>query len=161
MSGFVFVALAGLLAQDPGAAHPSTLRLYQPPAIRPFEPPSDFGRELEQGDAEEAPHRAEPLAPAMVGAYAGDYEYSPSTAEAAYTQGVAAAELRMDATAGPLDGAWRAGDYRLVLSDPGDGRPVEGAWARDGRMGTAVVEGDRVVLRGAGATVARRDLTRP
>ena len=161
MSGFIVVALAGLLSQDPGAAHPSTLRLYQPPAIRPFEPPSDFGREQEQGDAGEAPHRAEPLAPVAVAAYDGDYEYAPSTAETAYSQGVTAAELRMDATAGPLDGAWRAGAVRLVLSDPGDGRPVEGAWARDGRMGTAVVEGDRVVLRGAGASVARGDLTRP
>jgi hypothetical protein len=67
----------------------------------------------------------------------------------------------MDATAGPLDGAWRAGEYRLVLSDPGDGRPVEGAWARDGRMGTATVEGDRVTLEGAGVTLDRRRLTRP
>jgi hypothetical protein len=160
MSGFIVVALAGLLMQDAGAVHPSTLRLYQPPAIRPFEPPSDFGREPEQGDAEEAAHRAEPLAPVAVAAYDGDYEYAPSAAEAAYSQGVAAAELRMDATAGPLDGAWRAGEYRLVLRDPGAGRPVEGAWARDGRGGAAVVEGERVVLRGAGVTLERRALSR-
>jgi hypothetical protein len=160
MSGLIVAAVAGLLSQDPGAAHPSTLRLYQPPAIRPFEPPSDFGREMEEGDAGDAPQRPEPLAPVAVSAYAGDYEYTPSAAEAAYSQGVASAEIRTDAGAGPLDGSWRAGDYRLVLSDPGDGRPVEGAWARDGRMGTATVDGDRVTLEGAGVTIERRRLTR-
>lgn len=161
----------GLAAQDPPGAPASdpvpavpAERLYAPPPVRPFEPPSDFGRETPEGDAAARPFRA-PIAGAVpVDAYAGEYEAEPTAAEAGYAQGVAGAELSMDALAGPLDGRWSVIDadgrplLRLVLDDPGPGLAVEGAWrdARGSDRGVAV-SGQRsprlvdLILHGGGA----------
>ena len=40
------VLAAGLTLQTPYGALEATPETYQPPVVRPFEPPSDFGREL-------------------------------------------------------------------------------------------------------------------
>lgn len=153
MSGFIVVALAGLLAQQ-AAPHPSTLRLYEAPAIRPFEPPSDFGREAAQGDGETEAHRRPLEVPVTVDAYARSYEFSPGDTESAYDQGVASAEIRVDQTAGPLDGSWRVVDGRgqilfsLVLSDRGGA--AEGGWRGAGGAGAATADGLTLTLEGAG-----------
>ena len=160
MSGIILAAVAGLLAQQ-APPHPSTQTLYTAPAIRPFEPGSDFGREIAEGDVGPAPHRAPLTAPVTVDAYDGAYEVTPTDAEAAYEQGVASAEIRADQTAGPMDGAWRVVDaegrtlYELVLMDSGSGT-VEGGW-RDARdSGAAVVEGRTLMLEGVGGITLER-----
>lgn len=153
MSGFIVAAFAGLLAQQ-AAPHPSTLRAYEAPAIRPFEPPSDFGREPSQGDGETEAHRRSIAAPVTVDAYVRSYEFSPSDTESAYDQGVASAEIRVDQTAGPLDGRWRVVDARgqalfgLVLNDRGG--LVEGGWRGAGGAGAAMADGLTLTLDGAG-----------
>jgi hypothetical protein len=114
----------------------ATPETYQAPVVRPFEPPSDFGREQAQGDADMDLHRAPLTRPVDVGAYVGSYEVSPTDAEVAYDQGVAQAEIDTDRLMGPLDGRWRvsAADgaplMSLALTDRGQGRRVEGAWRR-------------------------------
>lgn len=160
MSGIILAAVAGLLAPQ-AAPHPSTQTLYTAPAIRPFEPGSDFGREIAEGDVGPAPHRAPLTAPVTVDAYDGAYEVTPTDAEAAYEQGVASAEIRADQTAGPMDGAWRVVDaegrtlYEVVLMDSGSGT-VEGGW-RDARdSGAAVVEGRTLTLEGVGGIPLER-----
>jgi hypothetical protein len=153
MSGFIVVAFASLLAQQ-AAPHPTTLRAYEAPAIRPFEPPSDFGREASQGDGETEAHRRPLETPVTVDAYARSYEFSPGDTEAAYDQGVASAEIRVDQTAGPLDGVWRVADARgqalfgLVLSDRGG--LVEGGWRGASGAGAATADGLTLTLEGAG-----------
>src|SRR5690606_7505842 len=89
MSGIIAAAFAVLLTQQ-AAPHPSTQLLYQPPAIRPFEPPSDFGRETAEGDGGDV-HRRPLEAPVKVEAYVRSYEVAPADAERAYEQGVASA----------------------------------------------------------------------
>lgn len=147
------------------AATPET---YQAPVVRPFEPPSDFGREQAQGDADETPHRRPLTQSVAVGDYVGSYEASPTDAEAAYDQGVAQAELNLDGRMGPLDGRWRVADAEgrpllsLVLTDRGEGRMVEGGWRRldaraaakaTGPAGPASREGETVVVPAAGGTL--------
>lgn len=107
----------------------------------PFQPPSNFGRERAQGDAEIGVYRR-PLAKAVtVDDYRRSYEASPSDLEAAYDQGVAQAEINADRRMGSLDGRWRVVDAEgrtlmsLLLSDRGDDRPVEGAWRKGARLG--------------------------
>lgn len=154
MSGFIVVAFAGLLMQqaDP---HPSTLAPYEAPAIRPFEPPSDFGRERAEGDGDAEVHRRPLDAPVAVDAYVRSYEFTPTDTEASYDQGVASAELRVDQTAGPMDGRWQVLDERgqplfaLVISDPGVGL-VEGGWRGPGGAGAVTVEGRILTLDGLG-----------
>jgi len=114
----------------------ATPETYQVPVIRPFEPPSDFGREEAQGDAATDRHRS-PLTVAVdVNAYVGSYEVSPTDAEIAYDQGVAQAQIDADARSGPLDGRWRVVGHdgkpllSLALTDRGAGRVIEGAWRR-------------------------------
>lgn len=160
MSGIILAAVAGLLAPQ-AAPHPSTQTPYTAPAIRPFEPGSDFGREVAEGDAGPAPHRAPLTAPVMVDAYDGAYEVTPTDLEAAYEQGVASAEIRADQTAGPMDGGWRIVDadgrslYELVLMDPGFGT-VEGGWRNARDSGAAVVEGRTLTLEGVGRIALER-----
>ncbi len=152
MSGILIAALAGLV--NPQAApSPSSLEPYAAPVIRPFEPGSDFGREIAEGDAASPPRRRPLTAPVTVDAYDGAYEATPTDIEVAYDQGVASAERRADQTAGPLDGLWRISDadgralYDVLLMDPGVG-PVEGGW-RDGRDGGgAVSDGRTLTLEG-------------
>jgi hypothetical protein len=155
MSGFIVLAFAGALLQQ-ASPHPSTLTQYSAPAIRPFEPTSDFGRERPQGDAETETHRRPLEAPVSVEAYVRSYEYSPGDTEAAYDQGVASAEIRVDQSAGAMDGRWRVSDdqgrvlFSLVLDDDGRG-PVEGGWRGAAGAGPATVEGRTVTLDGLGA----------
>ncbi len=154
MSGFIVLALAGALLQQ-SAPHPSTQTLYAAPAIRPFEPSSDFGREEAQGDAETEAHRRPLEAPVTVEAYVRSYEYSPGDTEAAYDQGVASAEIRVDQSAGPLDGRWRVTDeqghvlFAMVLDDDGRG-PAEGGWRGGSGAGAAMVDGGVITLDGLG-----------
>ena len=62
-----------------------TPETYQAPTVRPFEPPSDFGREAEaEGDAGGDRRRSPLIRPVAVDAYVGDYEVTPSDGEAAY-----------------------------------------------------------------------------
>ena len=166
MSGIILAALAGLLTQQ-AAPHPSTLELYQAPAIRPFEPDDDFGSELAEGDEAGAAHRRPLTAPVTVEAYNRTYEVSPSDLEIAYEQGVASAEIRTDQTAGPLDGLWRIRDpagralYEVVLADPAYG-PAEGAWRRlgePGESGLATADGDALTLEGDGVIALDRSGT--
>jgi len=155
MSGFIVLAFAGALLQQ-SAPHPSTQTLYAAPAIRPFEPASDFGRETAQGDGETEAHRRPLEAPVAVEAYVRSYEYSPGDTETAYDQGVASAEIRVDQSAGPMDGTWRVSDehgqtlFGLVLDDDGRG-PVEGGWRGGSSAGAATVDGRTVTLEGLGA----------
>ena len=162
MPGILIAALAGLLTPQ-AAPHPSTLTPYTAPAIRPFEPGSDFGREVAEGDEADAPHRPPLTAPVTVDAYDGSYEVTPTDVEIAYEQGVASAEMRADQMAGPLDGAWRIVDgagralYDLVLMDSGFG-PVEGGWrgAQGGGSGAAVSDGRTLTLEGGGVVTLER-----
>ena len=160
MSGIILSALAGLLTPQ-AAPHPSTQALYTAPVIRPFEPGSDFGREVAEGDAAPARHRAPLTAPVTVDAYDGSYEVTPGDVEAAYDQGVASAEIRADQTAGPLDGLWRIVDadgrtlYELALMDPGSGT-VEGGWRHARDSGAAVFDGRTLTLAGVGAVALER-----
>ena len=147
----------GLPAQE--SSYPAAPELYAPPVVRPFEPASDFGRAVAQGDAGDDVHRRPITTPVVVEAYRRSYEVSPSDAEVAYEQGVAQAEINADSRSGPLDGRWRVIDPEgrvlldLVLSDRGSGKPVEGAWSRrnagDADMGllaTVIRDGETVVI---------------
>lgn len=160
MSGLIVIAFAGLLMQEP-PPHPSTQAAYRAPAVRPFEPGRDFGRERPQGDADADPYRRPLEAPVIVEAYVRSYEYMPGDAETAYEQGVASAEIRADQAAGRLDGAWRIVDaagrtlYELVLNDPGVG-PVEGGWRGRDESGAAVSDGTTLTLEGVGGTTLER-----
>jgi hypothetical protein len=154
MSGFIVAAFAGLLMQQQAEPHPCTLSLYQAPAIRPFEPPSDFGREAAQGDGDTEVHRRPLEAAVSVDGYARSYEFTPTDTETAYDQGVASAEIRVDQTAGPLDGAWRVTDDRghvlfdMVISD--GGTLVEGGWRGGEGSGVVTADGRTVTLDGLG-----------
>ncbi len=152
------MALAGLLTPQ-AQPYAQEQTPYSAPVIRPFEPGSDFGREIAEGDAASPPRRRPLSAPVTVDAYDRSYEASLTDIEIAYEQGVASAERRADQTAGPLDGAWRVRDadgrtlFDLVLMDPGVG-PVEGAWrgGRDG--GGAVSDGRTLTLEDGGGVIA-------
>lgn len=147
-----------ILTSGFGDATPET---YRSPNVRPFEPPSNFGRERAEGDEDAEVHRGPLEASVAVSDYSGEYEYSPTGAETAYDQGVSQAEIHADETAGPLDGRWRVKDVdgrsllSLALTDLGGGRQVEGAWrrldleadlSRSGIAGPARTNGRLVVL---------------
>ncbi|MBF0665732.1 MAG: hypothetical protein IR159_09380 [Brevundimonas sp.] len=157
MSGVLIAAVAALLTPQ-AAPHPSTLEPYSAPAIRPFEPDDDFGREIAEGDSAHPAHRPPIAGPVTVDAYDGSYEATPTDLEIAYSQGVRSAEIRADQTAGPLDGAWRVSDaggrtlYELVLMDRGAGR-VEGGWRDGGDFGGAVAEGRALILEDGGGRI--------
>jgi len=144
--------------------------VYTPPVVRPFEPPSGFGRQEAEGDADLTVARSRPIAaPVMVEAYRNTYEPRRSRSEVSYEQGVEAARRREEARMGPLDGLWRVVDARgvtlldLVLSDRAGPQAVEGAIslshtdragiidavssAGDLRIITAVIDGREIALR--------------
>lgn len=129
---FVLVSLAFSPTQD--GVTPYAAPLYTAPVVRPFEPPSNFGRVTSEGDGDSGMLRRPLVAPVVVEAYRGQYEYAPTGVETAYEAGVANAERSMDALMGPLDGRWRlqATDGRLVMTlallDQGEARPLEGAF---------------------------------
>jgi hypothetical protein len=138
----------------------ATPETYRPPAVRPFQPPSMFGREEAEGDAVD--ERRRPLAgPVAVSDYSGDYEFSPTDGDTVYDQGVAQARIEAEAGMGPLDGRWRIAQadgkplLSLALTDRGEGRRVEGAWRRldapagadpMGAAGPVSTRGDLVVI---------------
>ena len=160
-----FVFASALTLQTPYGLLEATPETYQPPVVRPFEPPSNFGREEAQGDSDETLHRRKLTQPVVVGAYVRSYETSPTDLEIAYDQGVTQAEINMDSRAGPLDGRWRVKDadgkpiLSLALTDLGEGRMIEGAWRRlapraadkdSGFAGPAATDGETVVVPAAG-----------
>lgn len=119
-------ALALLAASEPQTAvsrpvEPIILsapEIYLRPAVAPYEPLSNFGRQVAEGDADARPRRAGGRADAD-----GDYQ-------------AAVEDRRRQAQAlmGPLDGLWRLTDDRgeplmdLAFTDPGPGGMVQGAW---------------------------------
>lgn len=125
-----------------------TTDLYAPPSIRPYEPPSDFGRapprQGAEGDAD-ATVRARPLEAAVsVEAYHGAYEPLRTPREVSYQAGVEAARRAQNARMGGLDGLWRVVDadgrplMDLVLTDRGPAWPVEGALSLIQAQGVAL-----------------------
>ena len=111
-----------------------TAQVYQAPVVRPFEPPSNFGRVTEEGDGGGDTRLRVIPAPVTVEAYRRSYEHAPSRSDNAYDAGVENAERAMDARMGPLDGRWRLKDgegrtlMTLSLMDQGDTKPLEGAY---------------------------------
>ena len=135
----MLLALISLAVSPPQtAAVPYGGQVYVAPVVRPFEPPSDFGRITEEGDGSGDRRRRPIEHPVAVEAYRGSYEYAPTTVETAYDHGVSQAERSMDARMGPLDGRWRVRDgsgddvLTLALIDEGVSQPLEGAWRKDG-----------------------------
>lgn len=132
MIALALISLAVSPIQD--GAVPYGARLYAAPVVRPFEPPSSFGRIVAEGDGEGDRTRRPIVAPVAVEAYRGNYEYNSNGVESAYDAGVASAEAVMDGRMGPLDGRWHLRDsggrelMRLSLMDEGETRPLEGAW---------------------------------
>lgn len=139
----------------------ATPETYRAPAVRPYQPPSRFGRETAEGDGEIDLHRRPLTAPVGVDDYAGDYEFSPSDSQTTYDQGVAQAAIDAEAAMGPLDGRWRITQpdgtplLSLSLTDRGEGRRVEGAWRsldappgidRMGFAGPVSTQGEVVVI---------------
>ena len=146
MSLFTLILLAVSPVQQAGAV-PYTREVYAPPPVRPFEPPSSFGRVTAEVSGGGDTRRPPPVAPVAVENYSRSYEYAPSTADNAYDRGVDNAEAAMDARMGPLDGLWSLRDtegrmiLQLALSDRGDGRPLEGAFRKtDVTGGLAAIE---------------------
>lgn len=113
---------------------PYSAQVYQAPVVRPFEPPSNFGRVTEEGDGGGDTRLRVIPAPVSVEAYRRSYEHAPSRADNAYDAGVENAERTMDARMGPLDGRWRLKDgegrtlMTLSLMDQGESKPLEGAY---------------------------------
>ena len=158
----LFAAASMAQASQAAGLLDATPETYQAPVVRPFEPPSDFGRETEaQGDAGGDWRRSPLTHPVVVEAYVGDYEVSPGDVQTAYDQGVAQAEIDADRRAGPLDGRWRVADadgkplLSFALTDRGEGRRIEGAWRRldaraastaDGPAGPAGFDGAAAVV---------------
>lgn len=135
MLELILLAVASIAAQEGAVAYRAS-ELYAPPVVRPFEPPSNFGRVVEEGDGRGDPRRRPLIAPVAVESYSRSYEYAPSTADAAYDQGVDNAERAMDSRMGPLDGVWKVRDaggrlvMRIALMDRGEARPLEGAFQK-------------------------------
>lgn len=133
---FALVSLAGSLAATPAqsAAIPYSAQVYQAPVVRPFEPPSNFGRVTEEGDGGgDRPLRVI-RAPVSVENYERSYEHAPSRSENAYDAGVDNAERTMDGRMGPLDGRWLLKDadgrtlMTVSLMDQGEAKPLEGGY---------------------------------
>lgn len=129
---FALISLAAMPMQS--AAVPYSAQVYQAPVVRPFEPPSNFGRVVEEGDGGgDRPLRVI-RAPVSVENYERSYEHAPSRSENAYDAGVDNAERNMDSRMGPLDGRWHLKDDQgrtlmtVSLMDQGEAKPLEGAY---------------------------------
>ena len=129
----IALMIAGLSGQETSYGAAGSQELYAAPVIRPYEPPSAFGRQVEEGGVAR-PIRSRPITePVAVEAYRNDYEQSPSLGEVSYEQSVARARAAADSRMGSLDGVWKATTadgqtvLDLVLSDRGQEKPVEGA----------------------------------
>lgn len=103
---------AGVIAVAP--------QIYRRPAVPPYEPPSDFGRQRAEGDADARPRRSGGRADAVT-----DYQRAVDERRRA-----------AQALMGPLDGLWRVAGaddrtmLELALVDRGAGERIEGAWTR-------------------------------
>lgn len=134
----LFTLISLVLSSVQDGAVPYAAPLYVAPPVRPFEPPSGFGRGSAEGDGGGDRLRQPLVTPVVVEAYRGSYEHAPSGVETAYDAGVASAERAMDARMGPLEGLWRLQDadghvlMTLSLTDPGETQPVEGAFRTAG-----------------------------
>lgn len=145
-------ALAILGAAEPQAVVPPAVEpvvlpapeVYRRPAVAPYEPPSNFGRQVAEGDADARPRRAG-------GRADPDEDYHAAVEDRRHQ-----AQILM----GPLDGLWRLTDERgqalmdLSLTDPGAGAIVEGAWSLTtprGAVRSGVVRS--VIREGAGLKV--------
>ena len=129
---FSLISLAVSPVQSAPVAY--TAQVYQAPVVRPFEPPSNFGRVTEEGDGGgDRTLRVIP-APVTVESYSRSYEHAPSRSDNAYDAGVENAERTMDARMGPMDGRWHLKDAEgrtlmtVSLMDQGEARPLEGAY---------------------------------
>lgn len=129
---FALVSLAAMPMQS--AAVPYSAQVYQAPVVRPFEPPSNFGRVTEEGDGGgDRPLRVIP-APVSVENYERSYEHAPSRSDNAYDAGVDNAERTMNGRMGSLDGRWllKDGEGRTLMTvslmDQGEAKPLEGAY---------------------------------
>lgn len=113
----------GLLPQAP--------RPYTPerPVVRPFEMPDGQVPAV-------APPPVDPKAPVTVEQYDRSYEPPADPVDQAYQQGVRQAFDRGQALMGPLDGEWTVAREKgapllaLVINEPGEAAPLEGAWRR-------------------------------
>lgn len=129
---FALISLVVSPVQD--GAVPYNAPLYAAPVVRPFEPPSNFGRVTSEGDGDAGMLRRPLTRPVVVERYEGSYEYTRSNSETAYDAGISNAERTMDSRMGALDGRWllRDADGRLVMTlslmDQGASRPLEGAF---------------------------------
>ena len=138
---------SGLSGQETAYARAGSTEVYAAPVVRPYEPPSDFGRQVEEGDVGR-PIRSRPITgPVAVEAYQGNYEQNRSSGEIGYVAAVNRARASADARMGSLDGVWTAtaADGKpvldLVLSDRGPSKPVEGALSlNDATRSTAPVD---------------------
>ena len=132
MIAFALISLAVSPMQS--VAVPYNAEIYRAPVVRPFEPPSNFGRVTGEGDGGGDLRRRPIPAPVSVEDYARSYEHAPSGADTAYDAGIANAERTMDGRMGPLDGRWRLTDAEgrplmiLSLMDQGEARPLEGGY---------------------------------
>lgn len=140
----IALRIAGLSGQETSYGVAGSPELYAAPVIRPYEPPSAFGRQVEEGDVAR-PIRSRPITePVAVEAYRNDYEQSPSLGEVSYEQSVARARAAADSRMGSLDGVWKATNadgqtvLDLVLSDRGQAKPVEGALSLNDATRTTV-----------------------
>lgn len=140
----IALMIAGLSGQETSYGAAGSQELYAAPVIRPYEPPSAFGRQVEEGDVAR-PIRSRPITePVAVEAYRNDYEQSPSLGEVSYEQSVARARAAADSRMGSLDGVWKATTadgqtvLDLVLSDRGQTKPVEGALSLNDATRTTV-----------------------
>ena len=151
---FALISLAVSPMQSAPLAYMA--QVYQAPVVRPYEPPSNFGRVTEEGDGGgDRPLRVIP-APVSVESYARSYEHAPSRADNAYDAGVENAERAMNIRMGPLDGRWVLKDdhgrsiMTVSLMDQGEAKPLEGAY----RTADAQAEvGPLTAERSAGALV--------
>lgn len=148
--------LADLTGQDAPFAK---AEVYAPPVVQPYTPPSSFGLQIAEGDADGAMRRRPIAAAVAVEAYRDNYEARRSTRELTYEQGVDRALIAADARMGPLDGRWRVSDARgdtlldLELFDTSADRPVQGAWTRTTRRGAREMGTVTSVARDGAAVV--------
>lgn len=160
---FALISLSAPMAQS--APVPYSAQVYRAPVVRPFEPPSSFGRVVAEGDGGGDRTLRVIRAPVSVEAYSRSYEHAPSRSDNAYDAGVDNAERNMDARMGPLDGRWQLkdGDGRalmiLSIMDQGGAGPLEGGYrtvdaaAEVGPLTAEQADG-RLVLEVAGAQVS-------
>lgn len=139
----IALMISGLAGQEASLDRVEPTEVYAAPVIRPYEPPSRFGRQVEEGDVARSIRSRPITAPVAVEAYRNNYEPSPSLGEVSYEQSVNRARAAADDRMGPLDGVWKATAadgsalLYLVLSDRGMSA-IEGALRLNDTIHTTV-----------------------